>query len=102
MTAATVASPATARTRLLLEGPIIITLLRLAPANLARKDLPSLAVTVREALRRDPLSGHLFGSRGRHEDLLKSDPARRATSLPIHQPLGKNAAFSGRALAMPC
>lgn len=34
MTAATLASPAAARTRLLLEGPIISTLLRLAPANL--------------------------------------------------------------------
>jgi putative MATE family efflux protein len=34
MTAATLASPGTARTRLLLEGPIIATLLRLAPANL--------------------------------------------------------------------
>jgi putative MATE family efflux protein len=34
MTAASLASPAAARTRLLLEGPIISTLLRLAPANL--------------------------------------------------------------------
>jgi putative MATE family efflux protein len=34
MTAASVASPAAARTRLLLEGPIVSTLLRLTPANL--------------------------------------------------------------------
>ena len=34
MTAASLASPAAARTRLLLEGPIVATLLRLAPANL--------------------------------------------------------------------
>jgi putative MATE family efflux protein len=34
MTAASLASPAAARTRLLLEGPIITTLLRLTPANL--------------------------------------------------------------------
>jgi len=34
MTAASIASPAAARTRLLLEGPIVATLLRLTPANL--------------------------------------------------------------------
>jgi putative MATE family efflux protein len=34
MTAASLASPAAARTRLLLEGPIVTTLLRLTPANL--------------------------------------------------------------------
>ena len=34
MTAVSLASPAAARTRLLLEGPIVGTLLRLAPANL--------------------------------------------------------------------
>jgi putative MATE family efflux protein len=34
MTAASLASPAAARTRLLLDGPIVATLLRLAPANL--------------------------------------------------------------------
>ena len=34
MTTASIASPAAARTRLLLEGPIVATLLRLAPANL--------------------------------------------------------------------
>jgi putative MATE family efflux protein len=34
VTAASLASPAAARTRLLLEGPIVATLLRLAPANL--------------------------------------------------------------------
>jgi putative MATE family efflux protein len=34
MSAASIASPAAARTRLLLEGPIVATLLRLTPANL--------------------------------------------------------------------
>ena len=34
MSAASLASPAAARTRLLLEGPIVATLLRLTPANL--------------------------------------------------------------------
>ena len=34
MTAASIASPSAARTRLLLEGPIVATLLRLTPANL--------------------------------------------------------------------
>ncbi len=34
MTAASLASPATSRTRMLLEGPIVSTLLRLTPANL--------------------------------------------------------------------
>ncbi|WP_456840638.1 IS66 family insertion sequence element accessory protein TnpB [Bradyrhizobium sp. USDA 4486] len=36
-----------------------------------RRGFPSLALQVQEALRKDPLSGHLFVFRGRRSDLVK-------------------------------
>jgi transposase len=36
-----------------------------------RRGFPSLALQVQEVLRKDPLSGHLFVSRGRRSDLVK-------------------------------